>query len=183
MALASGPLIVTERLELSVPRKDDGALLHAIVSHPETARHLGPRDGMAGHFQRFSRNAGSWWLYGYGAFTMRLRDSGDVIGNCGVFHSWRGLGEDFDDRPEAGWILRHDQVGLGLAREAMVAALEWFDRTQGARSIVCMVAPANTASLRLAARLGFAEMRTALLPDGDPVKLFARTGREAAAAD
>ena len=168
----------TARLDLRVPTSDDIAAMLAIVSNSDTARYLGPRAGSdsarADHFQRFSRNAGSWLLYGYGAFMIRRRDSGELIGNCGVFHSWRGLGDDFDDSPEAGWILRRDQTGQGLAREAMDAALAWFERAHGARRIVCMISPGNEPSLKLAARLGFAPMREAELAEGEAVRLFER---------
>ena len=110
MAVSDGPLLVTERLELWRPVKEDRAAQLAIVSDPETTRYLGRGHDAADHFQRFGRNAGSWFLYGYGAYTVRLRGRDEIVGNCGVFHSWRGLGEDFDDKPEAGWIIRADQT-------------------------------------------------------------------------
>jgi RimJ/RimL family protein N-acetyltransferase len=174
MALIDAPHLVTERLDLRVPAAPDLAAMAAIVSHEQTGRFLGSHRGPADHFARFSRNAGSWLLYGYGGFMVRRRGRDEVIGNCGVFHSWRGLGEDFDDTPEAGWILRHDQVGQGLGLEAMDAVLDWFDRAHGPRRMVCMTAPENEASIRLAAKLGFTPMREAVLPDGDAVRLFER---------
>jgi len=174
MDLSGSPHLLTERLELRLPVAADVAAMAAVVAHPETARHLGPRGGTADHFERFCRNAGSWLLYGYGGFIVRLRGSEEVIGNCGVFHSWRGLGEDFDDTPEAGWILRHDQAGRGVGHEAMTAGLDWFDRAQGPRRVVCMTTPGNTASIRLAEKLGFIPMREAVLPDGETVLLFER---------
>jgi RimJ/RimL family protein N-acetyltransferase len=177
----TGPVLTTERLELWQPAKDDMASIFDIVSHPDTGRFLGPREGRPDHFQRFSRNAGSWWLYGYGAFMLRLRGSTEVIGNCGIFHSWRGVGEDFDDKPEAGWTLRHDQVGHGLAYEAMSAALHWFAREHGPQPVVCMISPGNLASIGLAHRLGFGKLREATLPDGEPVILFTRAATPPAA--
>jgi RimJ/RimL family protein N-acetyltransferase len=170
----AAPVLETARLELALPAKDDIAAMLAIVSDDETARYLAPRTGMVDHFARFSRNAGSWLLYGYGAFMVRRRGSGELIGNCGVFHSWRGLGHDFDDRPEAGWILRRDQTGQGLAREAMDAALAWFESVHGTQRIVCMIAPGNAPSIRLAGRLGFTPLRDAELPEGEAVRLFER---------
>ena len=174
MDLTGTPHLLTERLELRLPVLADVAAMAAIVSNPETGRFLGPRFDRADHFARFGRNAGSWLLYGYGGFMVRPRGSEEAIGNCGVFHSWRGLGEDFDDAPEAGWILRHDQVGRGIGYEAMSAALDWFDRAHGPRRVVCMTAPENAASVRLAEKLGFAPMRETVLPDGDAVRLFER---------
>ena len=174
---APGPAIVTERLELWPPAKEDMAELFAINSHPETRRYFGPPEPLAGQFQRFARNAGSWFLYGYGAFMVRLKDGTEVIGNCGVFHSFRGLGEDFDDKPEMGWVVSHDYTGRGIATEAARAALAWFEREHGPREIVCMIAPANAASLRLSVRLGFMPMRDTVLPDGDAVRLLSRPPR------
>jgi len=174
MVLKEPPHLATERLDLRLPVAADLAAITAIASHAETGRHLGRHTSSADHFVRFCRNAGSWLLYGYGAFTVRLRGSGEVVGNCGVFHSWRGLGEDFDDFPEAVWILRHDQVGRGLALEAMNAALAWFERQHGARRLVCMIDPDNAPSLRLAGKLSFRPLREAALPEGECVRLFER---------
>lgn len=167
-------MLVTERLELWLPAKDDVLPMHAIVADSATSRYLGPENGRDDHFNRFCRNAGSWLLYGYGAFMLRERGGGALLGNCGVFHSYRGLGPDFDDSPEAGWILRSDRVGQGLASEAMSAALAWFEREHGARRVVCMISQDNARSMALAGRLGFKLMRDAKLPDGDEVRLYER---------
>ncbi len=178
MAVSGAPLVVTERLELWLPHKGDVAPVLAIVGDAETGRFLGRAQSRANHFERFCRNAGSWLLYGYGSFMLRERGSGELIGNCGIFHSVRGLGEDFDDRPEAGWILRADRTGRGLAHEAVTAALAWFEREHGRQRIVCMITIGNAPSIRLAERLGFEPMREATLPDGDVVRLFERVGRK-----
>lgn len=172
--MANEPFLVTERLTLHQPEIADVWPMLEIVTHPETGRFLGSANSPAEHFTRFQRNAGSWFLHGYGSFIVRLRGSDKVIGNCGVFHSFRGLGEDFDDQPEAGWILRHDQAGRGIAAEAVGAGLDWFERTHGPRRIVAMIATENEPSQRLAGKLGFTPMREASLPDGEIVRLFER---------
>lgn len=169
-----GPVIVTERLELHRPKVADIAAMHAIVSDPATGRFLGPAEDLPAHATRFLRGAGSWYLYGYGPFMVRDRETGDLLGNCGVFHSFRGLGADFDDNPEAGWIIGSAHVGRGIGREAMDAALAWFEREHGARRIVAMVAPGNAPSIRLAEKLGFKVLRDATLPEGEAVCLFER---------
>jgi len=105
---------------------------------------------------------------------VRLRGHEALIGNCGVFHTFRGLGDDFDDNPEGGWIVAAEHAGQGIGREAMRAVLDWFDREKGPRRIVCMIAPENEPSLKLAARLGFTVMRDADLTTGEPVRLLER---------
>lgn len=168
------PYMLTERLELWMPQVGDLQPLFQIVSDEQTARYLGGQSSLPDHFMRFARNAGSWQLYGYGMFMLRER-AGDrsLVGNCGIFHSLRGLGEDFDNRPEAGWIIRRDCAGRGLAQEAMEAILRWYD-ARFTREIMCLIALENTASMKLANKLGFSPLREAQMPDGSDVRLFRR---------
>jgi len=79
--------------------------------------------------------------------------------------------------PEAGWIVRKDHWGIGLAREVMLAALEWFDRVHGPRRIACMIEEGNLGSERVAAALGFTPCGSHDIgEDGKPliVNLFER---------
>ena len=170
----TAPFLTTARLELWQPQADDESQMHAIVSNPATHRFLGGMADRADHYSRFQRGAGSWFLKGYGPFMVRLKGEPSVIGNCGVFHSYRGLGPDFDDKPEAGWILSAEHVGKGFAREAMEAAFAWFDTAHGPREVVCMIDPGNAPSIALAGTLGFAPFRDTTLSDGGPVRLFTR---------
>ena len=126
--MSKAPFLQTERLALWLPTADDLQPMFGIVSHPQTQRHLGPEPTMADHFMRFARGAGSWSLYGYGSLMVRLRGGdGSLLGTCGLFHSWRGLGEDFDNQPEAGWILSVDAGGDRFSAEAVRAVFFWFD--------------------------------------------------------
>jgi RimJ/RimL family protein N-acetyltransferase len=167
--------LLTERLVLEPPEARHVADMRQITADPATYRYLGGLQSAADHFTRVARNAGSWQLYGYGSFAVQLRSTGEPVGNVGVFHSWRGLGPDVDDMPEAGWILAQKFVGQGLAREAVAAALDWFDEAHGVRPIFCMIDPANAPSLALAARFGFAPLRDAMLGDA-PVRVLLRPG-------
>ena len=162
----AGPVLVTERLELWRPQASDRPLLEAMMEPAAVRRYLGAMEPSTPDvFARLLRNAGSWALYGYGTFMVRERGGHAIVGNCGVFRSWRGLGDDFDDKPEAGWILAESHFGKGVAHEAMDAALGWFDREHGPRAVVAMIDPDNAPSLRLATKLGFVPTRLASLPD------------------
>lgn len=153
------PHLVTERLDLRVPEAGDSHAIYEIIGNPGTHRFLGSRETYPDHFSRFTRGAGSWLLYGYGFFMVREKGRDAVIGNCGIFHSYRGLGEDMDDGPEAGWILSADHTGKGYAREAMEAALAWCEAEHGPQRITAMIELGNDASFALAERLGFKEFR------------------------
>ena len=167
-------MLTTERLRLCPPAAGDRETLFAIVSNAQTRRFLGPSESAADFFGRFQRGAGSWLLHGYGMFMVRLRETDALIGNCGVFHSYRGLGEDFDDEPEAGWIIGADHAGQGLASEAMAAVFDWFDKNYGPRRVVCMISEGNAPSVAVAEKFGFMALREASLPAGDLVRLFER---------
>lgn len=176
--MMSGPFLTTDRLELWMPTAADMRPMFDILCQPETRRHFGSTVTLDDHFMRFCRNAGSWALYGYGGCMVRLRGGdGALLGNCGIFHSIRGVGEDFDDRAEAGWIIRQESTGQGIAAEAMRAMLDWFDAEFG-HEVVCMISPENAPSLRLADKLGFEPLRDTMLPGDEPIRLFRREARK-----
>ena len=149
-------MLVTGRLELWRPQVGDREGLRALIEPDDVRRFLGgmePDDHDA--FMRLLRNAGSWALYGYGTFVMRERGKAEIVGNCGVFHSWRGFGGGLDDVAEAGWIIGQTAWGKGYAQEAMEAALAWFEREHGGQPTLCMIEEGHRASEAIAARLGY----------------------------
>ena len=174
----SGPLLTTARLELWQSTPGDLADLFALTRDEETRRFLGGfAPSEADSFARLYRNAGSWALHGYGTFMVRLKGEGRIVANCGVFRSHRGFGAEsgMDNVPEAGWIVHKDHWGQGVAREAMEAALAWFDATHGRQRIACMIDEGHAASDALAGKLGFVRYGT-FQPDGGaaPLVLYER---------
>ena len=150
------PVLRTERLELWRPGPGDLQGLVDLIADEETRRFLGPwQPGPKPQFDRLMRHGGSWSFYGYGSFFVRLPGRTEIIGSCGMFHSWRGFGKGLDDAAEAGWIIHRDHWGLGYAGEAMAAAIAWFDATQGPRRIAAMIDADNFASQKVARRFGF----------------------------
>ena len=75
---------------------------------------------------------------------------GDVIGKAGC---WK--------LPEVGYILHPDHWGRGLATEALSAVIAHIFATRPIDVITADVDPRNEGSLRLLARLGFAETHRA----------------------
>jgi RimJ/RimL family protein N-acetyltransferase len=171
----SGPVVVTERLELWRPAVGDHVDLLALLEPPAVRRFLGPAEASESDvFARLLRNAGSWALYGYGVFKIREPGHPTIVGTCGVFRSWRGFGRGLDDVPEAGWIVGEPHWGKGYAVEAMSAALAWFDRTHGRQRVACMIEEGHAASAAVAARLGFVEYDRHAPPDERALILYER---------
>lgn len=83
---------------------------------------------------------------------LELKGSGDVIGYCGLISS----NQVPDDEPELAFELLHRAWGHGYATEAAWAVLGWA-RDSGHERLWATVRAWNDASLRVLAKVGFAE--------------------------
>ena len=155
--------LVTERLRLepqtvrqfdewySLERSRD-ELGHCDISEDEAWLRLCARQGI-------------WAAYHCGFYFLRDRSSGEMVGEAGLQFRRRSLGVRFDPFPEASWAVSRAWQRQGIAAEAMDAILNrWFaaagvigemDRAGAYPKIVALVSAANSASRRLAGRLGF----------------------------
>jgi RimJ/RimL family protein N-acetyltransferase len=170
------PVLTTARYGLWRPRgADDLDGLCRLVADEETRRFLGAaRADPQQQWERLMRNAGSWSLYGYGVFYVRPHGRDEIAGSVGVFHSWRGMDARMDRQPEAGWVVRRDFCGQGLAGEVMAAVLPWFEARHGPQRIVAMIERGNLASERLAAKLGFTAFAEHADPEGKILNFYER---------
>lgn len=149
-------MIETENLILRRPEIGDLDAIHAMRSDPEIIRFLGGRPlSREEAWHRLTRIVGHWTLRGYGMFAVVEKRSGTLVGEVGLFDGCRGLHAQFDAAPEAGWILAGAAHGKGYAGEAGAAAHRWFAATHGERRSVCIIAPENLASFRVAYKLGY----------------------------
>ncbi len=121
---------------------------------------------------RLLRDIGHWAALGYGNWSIRLKDGGAYLGSVGVLNYRREMTPAFD-APELGWGVDPAYQGQGYAAEALTAALAWADRTLGAARTVCMIAPDNLPSLKLAARVGYRPYAETTY-NGHGVRLFER---------
>lgn len=169
------PTINTQRLTLRAMRAEDFARFAEIWAHPDVVTHIaGPPRSKPQSWDAFLRNAGHWQITGFGQWAVQPRGAAQMAGQCGFFFGSRGLGDDFDPYPEAGWVLAPEAQGKGLGREAAQAAHDWFDRVIAGRT-VCMISPDNTGSLRIAQALGYVALREVAI-DGDALQLMTRKG-------
>jgi len=139
---------------------------------PEVVQYIGAKRNRATAWKAFLQTIGHWQVTGFGQWAIKRRQDQQLIGQTGFFYAARGLGEDFDSFPEAGWVLVPDAHGQGIGREAVEAAHDWYDR-HICGPLVAVIVQDNVASIRLAIGLGYKRMRKAD-PGGDPVVLFRR---------
>lgn len=169
------PTINTSRLTLRAMRAEDFARFAEIWATPEVVTHISGKPWpKTRSWDAFLRNAGHWQITGFGQWAIQIHRQPAMSGQTGFFFGSRGLGEDFDPFPEAGWVLDPSAQGRGLGLEAAQAAHDWFDRVVAGRT-VCLITPENEGSMRIAEALGYVPLRDADV-DGETVRLMTRKG-------
>lgn len=167
------PVVETERLILRPHSRADFAAYHAMNVDPRVIRYVASGKPMTEEesWNRMLRNAGFWPILGYGLFAVIEKSSGQFIGISGLADFHRGLGDDFDPFPEAGWSSAGDVQGKGYAPEAASAAHEWFHAKFGPQRTVCIIDPDNAPSLRVADKIGYRAYGEAVYHDKRVLKL------------
>ncbi|MEO9685883.1 MAG: GNAT family N-acetyltransferase [Tateyamaria sp.] len=169
------PTINTARATLRAMRPDDFDRYAQIWAMPEVVRFVGACPQSRGEsWNGFLRNAGHWQVTGFGQWAIEDHASKAMVGQVGFFYGARGLGEDYDTYPEAAWFLDPAFSGSGLAKEAALAAHDWFDRVVTG-PLVCRVAEGNTRSHKLAEKLGYAHLRKTVSDGRDYVLMFRKS--------
>jgi RimJ/RimL family protein N-acetyltransferase len=168
------PVIETERLRLRALGAGDLDSLMAMWNDPAVLTHLGGGSRSREEiWMRILRYAGCWSVVGYGAWLVEARATGAYIGEVGFRELKRDSEPSFAGTPEIGWAILPAWHGRGVASEAVAAALAWGDAHIDAAETVCIIAPTNAPSLRLAARFGY-ERKSDLTYRGHPQVLLGR---------
>jgi len=154
-ALAEAPLLETNRLLLTPHVVDDFASLAARWADPEVTRHIGKPSTPRESWERLLRYRGLWPLLGYGIWAVREKDTGRYAGDVGFADLHREIEPSIDGIPETGWVLSPWAHGKGYASEALNAALGWLEREVKCDRAVCLIAPENLPSKRVAEKAGF----------------------------
>ncbi len=159
---ARTPVLETERLRLRAHRVDDLPHCAAMWADVAVTRFIGGKPLTEEEtWLRMLRHIGHWSLLGFGYWVVEEKSTGKFLGEAGLAEFHREIIPSIVGTPEAGWVFASASHGKGYAGEAMLAILAWGETRFGNHRAVCLIDPENTASLRLAGRLGFhEELRT-----------------------
>jgi len=173
----SAPDLDTPRLSLRGHTLADFPESAALWGDPEVTRHIGGRPSTEEEaWARLLRYAGLWTLLGLGYWVVREKGSGRFVGEVGFANFRRQIDPPLGEAPEIGWVLSPWAHGKGYATEAAQAVIAWGERRFGAGAkTVCIVDPANHASLRVAEKCGYREVCRATYKEHATV-LLARGG-------
>jgi len=142
------PVLETDRLILRAPGAADLDAMTGFFGSDFGRFYGGPMDAQDAWY-KFAAYIGQWTLRGYGLFAITVQRTGDTVGMAGLTHP-AGQRE-----PEMSWLLTSpDHTGKGFAVEAARAVLNHLFATRDWTSLPSFIHPENTASARLAERLG-----------------------------
>jgi [ribosomal protein S5]-alanine N-acetyltransferase len=181
-------ILETERLAFRALVPDDLDALAALYGDPEVRRYF--PEGTLTHEE--TREELEWIIdvyyerYGFGLWATILRETGELIGRCGLL-PWRTeatpTGElalkAADEHPvegatyeiELAYLLGKEQWGRGLGSEAARAVVDHAFGTLRLPRLICLFDPQNQASRRVAEHVGFTFERDVTM-DGERQPVF-----------
>lgn len=153
------PTLVTDHLTLRGHTVADFEASAAMWADPSVVRYISSTPSTREEaWGRLLRYAGLWALLGYGYWVVEETATGRFAGEVGFAEFRRDLRLPVPKGPEIGWALAPWAQGRGWAEEAVRAALAWGDRTWRSPRCICLIAPDNAPSVRLAQKTGFVEV-------------------------
>jgi [ribosomal protein S5]-alanine N-acetyltransferase len=147
-----GVILETARLRLREFKPDDAGALEAVLGDPVAMQYYPAAVDRRGVEEWIVRNRERYQREGYGLWAMLLRDSQDVIGDCGCF--LRNV--DGRDDIEIGYHVRRDLWGRGYATEAAKACMDYAFIKLGVDRVISLIRPENLQSVRVAEKNGLA---------------------------
>ncbi|MFN8529311.1 MAG: GNAT family N-acetyltransferase [Anaerolineae bacterium] len=142
----------TDRLILRQLQADDLDALKAVFGDVEVMR-FGPGVQTVEWMREWLQNCleHTYPTHGFGPYAVTLKYNGEMIGYCGLFHF-----PDVGGQPEIeiGYRLARRSWGAGYATEASCAVRDYAFTVIGLCRLIAMIDPGNTASIRVAEKLG-----------------------------
>ena len=118
-------IMETQRLLLREMNPDDFQALFRVLGDPETMWHY-PYTFDGQHVRDWiERNMNRYREYGFGLWAVCLKDTGEMIGDCGL--TMQNINGEM--LPEIGYHIRRDCQRKGYAGEAARAVRDWAFRS------------------------------------------------------
>ena len=114
-------ILETDRLILREMAPGDFDALYAVLADPENMRYYPHAFDEARVRGWIERNMERCRVFGFGLWAVCLKDTGEVIGDCGLTM------QDINGtiKPEIGYHIRRDVQRRGYAKEAAAAVRDW----------------------------------------------------------
>lgn len=143
------PILETQRLILRASVVEDASDLYKMDADPEVQRYTGDiiPASVADTIERI-RNYPDYKKYGYGRWTTVLKETGEIIGWCGLKYL------DDIDETDLGYRWKPKHWNKGYATEASLACLQYGFYELKLPQIIAQVLKENGASIRVLEKVG-----------------------------
>ncbi len=164
------PFCETERLRLRHFTDDDAAFIVRLLNEPSFIRHIADKnvrtlDDAVAYLRKGPM--ASVAIHGFGLAGVERKDSGALIGMCGLIQR-----PDFAD-VDIGYAFLPEHWAQGFAIEAVRGVLETAWTAHGLHRVIAVVNPDNGESTRLLQKLGFGfEKMVRLAADEPEIRQF-----------
>lgn len=142
--------IETERLVLRELDEGDFESLYAVLADSDIMRHYPYTFDEKRVRGWINKNIERYEIFGFGLFAVTLRESGEMIGDCGV--TMQNI--DGVICPEIGYHIRHDMQRMGYAREAARAVRDFVFVNTPFCKLFSYMKKSNIASSKTAMSIG-----------------------------
>ena len=171
------PRIETKRLILRAFCAEDLEPLAAIWADDDVVRYIGGQKlSREDTWRRSLAACGQWPYVGFGYWIADLKSDGSVAGQLGFADFKREMEPSLEGEPELGYVFGSSVHGQGIGFEACSAVLDWAEENLGVPSYPAIISPENTASIRLAEKLGFTRQLDTTYR-GQSIALYRREAR------
>ena len=147
-------MIATARLRLRPCRESDKPAFATILNTPAMTAELGGVRSRAATDALVDKRIADQAQHGFSYWAVELRDTGELIGTCGIRLANNYPGTPVAGMHEMGWRIAEAYWGRGYATEAARATLDWAWATLPVTTIAAWTTAQNRASWRVMERLG-----------------------------
>ena len=140
------PFIETKRLILNNPLEKDYETIQSFLKSERSKFIGGPYTNFTS-WSDYMANLGHWSLFGYGLWSVRIKNSGDFIGRVGV------INPPMFSEPDLAWHLFDGFEGRGYAYEAAKTIKEYVIENFNLPSFASHILIENKKSIFLAEKL------------------------------
>ena len=141
------PKIKTERLILNNPLENDFESLQVFLKSEKSKFIGGPYTSFTS-WTDYMANIGHWSLYGYGLWSVRIKNNDKFIGRVGIINIPKF------NAPDLAWQLFEGYEGKGYAYEAATSVRDFAIEKYNFSSLASHIMGGNDKSLLLAEKIG-----------------------------
>ncbi|MBQ3077387.1 MAG: GNAT family N-acetyltransferase [Clostridia bacterium] len=167
-------VVETKRLILREMRADDFYALYRILADTGIMQHYPYTFDETRVREWVQRNLERYRIFGFGLWAVCLKDTGEVIGDCGLTMQL----VNGRIMPEIGYHIRGDQQRKGYAKEAAIAVRDWAFQHTPFQVICSCMKYTNEPSARTALSYGCSPVEEFEDPVNEVTRVYAITREE-----